>query len=212
VWGIVVGLGVAMALEPLPVLAVVLLLAVSDGLRKAWAFVLGEFLVVFAIAAASVALQIGTSRGSASAAASWVTIAAGVFLMAAGARWALQRRRGVEAARPGWMRRLDRMQPWPAFLLGAFIPPYMIAVAAGAHIVGSHPGSAQAIAGVVVFTGIGLSTVYTPILLAQFAPERSGPARERTRGWLEANWRIVVIALLLAVGGLLVAKGVLALA
>ena len=65
-WGVVIGLGVAMALQPLPPLATVVLLSVERGIRKAWAFFLGEFLVMFVIGAVTVALQVGTSRHSAS--------------------------------------------------------------------------------------------------------------------------------------------------
>lgn len=211
-WGVVIGLGVAMALQPLPVLAVVLLLSAERGLPKAWAFLAGELLVVLLIAAATVAVHAGTSRESASRPASWVTVAAGLALLAAGAIWARRLQRGVEPPRPGWMAKLDRMEPWPAFLLGVFIPTYAIAVAAGAHIVGVHPGRAEAIAGVVVFVLIGTSTVCTPVLLAQFVPERSGPARARTRDWLERRWASVGSALLLFIGAALLAKGLVALA
>ncbi|HKD34188.1 MAG TPA: GAP family protein [Gaiellaceae bacterium] len=211
-WGIVIGLGVAMALQPLPVLAVVLLLSAESGLSKARAFLFGELLVVFVIAAATVAVHSGTSRESASRPASWVTLAAGLALLAAGAIWTRRLRRGVEPPQPSWMARLDRMEPWPAFLLGTFIPTYAIAVAAGAHIVGVHPGKAEAIAAVVVFVFIGTSTVYTPVLLAQFVPERSGPMRARLRAWLERRWASVGCALLLLVGAALLAKGLVALA
>jgi Sap-like sulfolipid-1-addressing protein len=211
-WGVVIGLGVAMALQPLPVLAVVLLLSAERGLRKAWAFLFGELLVVFLIAAATVAVHSQTTRESASGPASWVTLAAGLALIAAGAIWALRLRRGVEPPRPGWMAKLDRMEPWPAFLLGVFIPTYAIAVAAGAHIVGVHPGKAEAVAAVVVFVLIGTSTVYMPVLLAQFVPERSDPARARLRAWLERRWASVGCALLLLVGAALLAKGLVALA
>jgi hypothetical protein len=44
------------------------------------------------------------------------------------------------------MAKLDRMALWAAFLLGVFIPTYAIAIAAGAHIVGVHPGKAEAVA------------------------------------------------------------------
>jgi hypothetical protein len=47
--GIVIGLGLAMAFQPLPVLAVVLLLSAERGLRNAWAFLIGELLIVFLI-------------------------------------------------------------------------------------------------------------------------------------------------------------------
>ena len=201
-----------MALQPLPVLAVVLLLSTEGGLAKGWAFLLGEFLVMLAIAAATIAVHGQTTRHSASRAASWVTLVAGTVLFALGAILARRLRHGVDPKRPAWMDKLDRMQPWPAFLLGMFLPTYLIAVAAGAHIVGTHPGTAAAVAGVLVFLAVGMSTVYTPVLLAQLVPDRSGPARARLRGWLERSWQAVGAALLLVVGALLVAKGLIALA
>jgi cytochrome c biogenesis protein CcdA len=211
VWGILIGLGVAMALQPLPVLAVVFLLSVENGIRKAWAFALGEFLVMFAIGAATVALHLGTTRHSASRPASFVTLGAGVVLVGAGAWLTARVRRGTELAEPRWLAKLDRMEPWPAFLLGLFLPTYVIAIAAGAHIVGTHPGTPEAVAGMLVFLLVGMCTVYAPILLAQLAPERSAPLRARLRDWLAGNWRSVGAALLLAVGALLVVKGVVAL-
>ena len=206
-WGVLIGLGVALALQPLPVLAVVVLLSVDDGLRKAWAFFLGEFLVMFAIGAVTVALQVGTARHDASKPAALVTLAAGAVLLGAGAWLAGRMRCGSGLAEPGWLRKLDRMRPWPAFLLGAFLPTYLIAVAAGAHIVGTDPGTAAAVGGMLVVLVVGTSTVYGPIVLAQVAPERSRPARARLRDWLVRNWRGVGAALLVAVGAYLLAKG-----
>src|SRR3954468_7314468 len=116
-WGVVIGFGIAMALQPLPVLAVVVLLSVEKGVRKAWAFVLGEFTVMLAIGVATVGLQLGTSREQASGPASFVTLALGIAVFGAGVWFAL-RRHGREATVPGWMAKLDRMQPWPAFVLG----------------------------------------------------------------------------------------------
>ena len=210
-WGVVAGLGVAMALQPLPVLAVVLLLSAENGLRKAWAFVLGELLVMFGIAAATIALHGQGSHHETSRAASWVTLAAGLVLLGVGARWALRLRRGAELERPQWMARLDRMEPWPAFLLGMFLPTYLIAVAVGAHIVGTYPSTAVAVAGVLVFVLVGMSTAYTPVVLAQFLSDRSGPARARLRDWLERYWSSVAVILLLVVGSFLLGKGLLAL-
>jgi threonine/homoserine/homoserine lactone efflux protein len=206
-----IGLGVAMALQPLPPLATVVLLSVQRGVRKAWAFLLGEFVVMFAIGAAAVALHLGTSRQSASRAASVVTLVAGVVLLGLGLWLIARSRRPGDVQEPSWLAKLDRMEPWPAFLLGLFLPTYVIAIAAGAHIVGTHPGTPEAVAGMLVFLVVGTSTVYTPIVLAQVSPERSRPARTRLRDWLVRNWRPVGAALLLVVGGFLVAKGAVAL-
>jgi cytochrome c biogenesis protein CcdA len=206
-----IGLGVAMALQPLPPLATVVLLSVQRGIRKAWAFFLGELIVMVGIGAVTVALQLGTSRHSASRPMAWITLVAGVVLFLLGAWVAVRSRRAVDAKEPSWMARLDHMEPWPAFLLGMFLPTYLIAVAAGAHIVGAHPGTTQAVAGMLLFLAVGTSTVYVPIVLARVAPARSGPARARLRDWLVGNWRVVGGVLLLVVGALLIGKAVLAL-
>jgi cytochrome c biogenesis protein CcdA len=205
------GLGVAMALQPLPPLATIVLLSVQRGIRKAWAFFLGELVVMVGIGAAAIALQLGTSRHSASRPMAWITLAAGVALVLLGAWVAVRSRRAVGAKEPSWLARLDHMEPWPAFLLGTFLPTYLIAVAAGAHIVGTHPGTAQAVAGMLLFIAVGTSTVSVPIVLAQVAPARSGPARARLRDWLVHNWRVVGGVLLLVVGAFLIGKAALAL-
>jgi threonine/homoserine/homoserine lactone efflux protein len=207
VWGVVIGLGVALALTPICPLAVIVLLSVERGLRKAWAFFFGEFIVLFAFCAAAVFLQFGTSQESASRAASFVTLAAGVVLLGIGA-WLMARlRRSADVKEPSWLAKADQMEPWPAFLLGLFLPTYLFAVAAGAHIVGTHPGTATAVAAMLVFLVVGTSTVYTPIVLAQVVPERSGPARARLREWLVKNWHEIGAVLLVVVGVLLIVKG-----
>ena len=206
-----IGLGVAMALQPLPVLAAVILLSVQRGIRKAWAFFLGEFIVMFGIGAAAVLVQFGTSEQSASKPASYVTLAAGVALLAAGVWFLVRAGRGSAMKEPSWLAKLDQMEPWPAFLLGLILPTYVIAIAAGAHIAGTQPGPRAAVAGMVVFLVVGMSTVYTPIGLAQLAPVRSGPARARLRDRLVRDWPRIGAALLLLVGLALVAKAALAL-
>ena len=210
-WGVIIGLGVAMALTPLCPLAVVVLLSLQGGRRKAWAFFLGEFLVLAAIGALTVFLHLGTSQESASKPASIVTLVAGVVLLVTGAWLVVRARRTGASPEPSFMARLDKMEPWPAFLLGVLLPTYMIAIAAGAHIVGTHPGTAAAIAGIAVFMIVGTSTSYVPIVLAEVAPERSAPARARLREALVRNWQLVGSSLLIVVGVLLIAKGVIAL-
>ena len=200
-WGVVIGLGVAMALTPLCPLAAIILLSLQRGVRKAWAFFLGKFVVVFGIGALTVA----------SRPASWVTLVAGAGLLLVGAWLAVRARRATEVEEPPWLARLDRMEPWPAFLLGMFLPTYLFAIAAGAHIVGTHPGAAEAAAAMLVFVAVGTSTTYGPIVLAQVAPERSESVRARLRDWLGQNWRGVGGVLLVVVGALLIGKAAIAL-
>lgn len=205
-WGVVIGLGVALALTPLCPLAVIVLLSLQNGVRKAWAFFLGEFLVLLVITAVTVAIHAGTSRESASRPASWVTLVAGIVLFLIGAWLTVRARRADAVDEPSWMTKLDDMDPWPIFLLGMFLPTYLIAVAAGAHIVGTHPSKAVAVAAMLVFVLVGTSTVYAPIVAAEVAPAWSGPVRARLRDWLVQNWRLVGGVLLLVVAAFLIAK------
>ena len=142
---------------------------------------------------------------------SFVTLVSGVVLLLVGAWFTVRSRSAAGVREPSWMARLDHMEPWPAFLLGMFLPTYLIAVAAGAHIVGTHPGTTEAVAGMLVFLAIGTSTVYIPIVLARVGPERSEPVRARLRNWLVRNWRVVGGVLLVVVGVVLVGKAVVAL-
>ena len=114
------------------------------------------------------------------------------------------------------MSRLDLCRPVPTQSAemqppSQTVPTYLIAVAVGAHIVGTHPGTAEAVAGVLVFLVVGMSTAYTPVLLAQFLPDRPGRPAQRLRDWLERYWYAVAAVLLLVVGGILLAKGRVAL-
>jgi hypothetical protein len=211
-WGEIVGLGIAMALQPLPPLAAIVLLSVERGIVKAFTFFLGVFTAMFGFGAVAVALKLGASHESLTTRAAVVRLVAGVVLLFFGMRFILRSRSGKATAEPGWLGRLDRMDPWPAFLLGTFLPTYMLAVAVGAHIVEAQVSTPEAVAALLVFVGIGSSTVYVPILLAKIAPAQSGPVRERVRDWLVRNWVGVGGALLLLVGGYLVAKSAVDLA
>src|SRR3954469_6479580 len=104
-WGVVLGLGIAMAVQPLPVLAVVVLLSVQRGVRKASAFLLGEFVVMFGIGAVTIALQVGTSGASASRPAAFVTLVAGVVLLALGAWFIVRSGRAEGFKEPAWIAR-----------------------------------------------------------------------------------------------------------
>jgi threonine/homoserine/homoserine lactone efflux protein len=212
VWGPMIGLGVAMALQPLPPLATIILLSVERGVVKAFAFFLGVFSAMFAIGAVAVAVKFGSAESGPSTATSVVTLVAGLALLFFGVRFLLRMRRGEAVAEPGWLGRLDRMEPWPAFLLGTFVPTYMIAVAAAAHIVEADISNSEAVVALLAFLAIGCSTVYVPLLLAWLAPERSKALRARVRDWLVRNWVGVASAVLLLVGGYLVAKAAVDLA
>ena len=197
------------ALEPVPVLAGVLLLATERGRPKAIGFGLGWAFALAVIGLAAVAVDGVVSTSSTSSTASAVVdIGLGIALFVYGAVIRARANRGVAGSTPGWMRRLDTMKPIAAFALGMFLPPYLIAVAVGNEIVQSGLGSTQEVVAVLLYVVIGSLGVLVPILVTVVRPATADATLGSWRAWLEVNWQIVLAWLLLAIGVYLVVKGV----
>ena len=131
-------LTLVIALEPLPVLGGVLLLTAERGRPKAIGFLLGWAfaLAVIGVVIVLVGGEVSTSSGSTSSKVSaGLDIVLGLVLAAFALRTRAKAAQGTERATPGWMKRLDTMSPVAAFALGAFLPPYLLAVAVGNEIV-----------------------------------------------------------------------------
>lgn len=203
-------LSIAVAIEPLPVLAGVLFLTAERGRPKAIAFLVGWLLALGACATATivVASQVSTPKGSTS---STVSAVLDLVLGLALAVWAFrQRPRGDAAtgsATPGWMARLDTMRPVVAFGLGVFLPPYVIAVAIGNDIVQQGAPTGRMVASVLIYATIASLGVLVPILITVVQPERSGAVLARWRAWLEVHWPVVLCWLLAVIAVYLIAKG-----
>lgn len=204
-------LSIAVAIEPLPVLAGVLFLTAERGRPKAVAFLLGWLLAlgVCALATVLVASKVSTPEGSTS---STVSAVLDLLLGVALAVWAYRQRprRGDAAApasTPGWMAKLDSMRPAVAFGLGLFLPPYVVAVAIGNAVVQQGAPTGRMVASVVLYATIASLGVLVPILITVVQPERSGAVLTRWRAWLEVYWPAVLFWLLVVLAVYLGGKG-----
>jgi hypothetical protein len=204
-------LAVAMAVSPMALLASVLLLTTERGTAKAGAYAAGWVLAVAACGALTIWADshLDVKPGSSTSTASAVLdVVLGVVLLGLAVR---RRVHGAgSAAEPGWMSRLDRMSPFVAVGFGLFMPPYVIAVAGANNIVradGSSSGDHVVLA-VVVFTIVASLGVIVPWAFA-ITSSRSDEVIARWRSWLMANWRQMLVWLLLVIGAYLVAKGVI---
>jgi hypothetical protein len=125
-------IGLAIALEPFPLTAFILLLGSRQGTRKGLAFVLGWLASLVVVVAAVVLTTQGKPPAPSTApstAALAVKLALGVALVLyAWLRW---RRIGAPRKPPTWMARLDGVSLWAAAGLASFLQPWAL-VAAGA--------------------------------------------------------------------------------
>jgi Sap, sulfolipid-1-addressing protein len=132
-------IGVAIALDPLPLSAFLILLPSKRGVRKGAAFIFG-WLVSLAIVVAVTVLATGNNppkqNTAPSLAALAVKIAIGVGLIAIAVR---QRRRMGQPKKPKkppkWQASVDNMSPWFAIGLAPLVQPWGLIAAGVATIV-----------------------------------------------------------------------------
>jgi hypothetical protein len=212
-------LALALAVQPWSVLAAVLLVTSEGGVAKAMAYVAGWVLALTAVAIATVALYPAKPKvTSTSPWVSWLQIAAGLAL----GLWLLVRsRRPVEgtaeqqdenAQQPQWMLRLDSMSPAPALVLGAFLPNYVIVVAAVGNVLQAGlPNQARATVVMILFIVVASAGVAAPLLLLVIRREEAPEIYRAWRLWLIAHGQALVRVVLAVVAVVLVTKGVVGL-
>ena len=132
-------IGLVVTLEPIPLSAMILLLAAERGLLKGLGFVLGWLGTLVIIVAVVVVVTGGKPlipKSNPSTAALVVKLMAGAILVAIAARRRARIARASssdapkEKKQPKWMTRLDQVNPLVAAGLGFFLQPWVL-VAAG---------------------------------------------------------------------------------
>jgi len=211
----VLPLAVAIALSPLPVIAIVLMLLSEEGRVNAAALLAGWALTIFAIAGLVVVAGIDASAH----APRWVAaaeIAGGAALVGVAAvAWARRAHGGAEwGAR--WLGLVDRIRPPAAFglavALGAFsVKDAALALDAGSHIEHAALSASQQVVVLVVFALVASVAVALPLAVDLVAGERAAPLLRRWHRWLERHSRTAAGALLGVLGIVLIANGAAAL-
>ena len=205
-------LALALALQPWSVLAAVLLVTSEGGVAKAVAFAAGWVLALSVVAIAVAALYPATPEvASSSPWLSWVQLASGAAL----GGWLLVRSRGPDVpksdAQPQWMTRLDSMSLWPAFVLGAFLPNYVVVVAAVGNVLQAGLSQVWTVVVLILFIAMASAGVAIPLLVLVFRREDAPLIYQRWREWLTANGQALMRGVLAAVAVVLTAKGVVGL-
>ncbi|HUK98925.1 MAG TPA: GAP family protein [Gaiellaceae bacterium] len=215
--GTTLPLAVAIAVFPVPVIAVVLVLGSDRGKAKGLAFVLAWSLGLAAVGVVALVLAgaIGASDdGEPATWASVLLLALGVLLLALAVRqWRGRPRTAEEALVPGWMRAVNDFSIPRAgsagFALSAVNPKNALLVAAAATEIdelGLPAGKEAAV--LAVFVLVASIGVLTPLLLAVFLGERSGPLLDELRGWMVRHNAAIMSVLFVLIGTKLIGDAV----
>ena len=204
-------IGLAITLEPLTLVAFILILSAEKGLWKGLAFILGWLGCLVAIVAAVVLLTGGQPPKPATApsiAALIVKAALGALLIWVGFR---QRRRiGQPRKTPAWMARLDHLSPWAAAGLGVFLQPWSLVAAGAATVVQAQLSSAGDWLALVVFCLLATSSFLVLELYTALSPEAAGVRTEQVRRWIDMHQDQAIVIGALLVGSWLLGNSLFA--
>ncbi len=202
-------IGLAIALEPFPLTAFILVLSTEKGTWKGLAFVLG-WLACLVVVIAAILLTTGDKppepQTAPSTAGLAVKLALGTVLILLAVRQ--QRRMGRPRKPPSWMARLDRISLWAAAGLAAFLQPWTLVAAGAATVVQAKLSNAGDWATLVLFCLLATSSFLYLELYAAFAPAAATARLERMRAWLDTHQDQVIILVLLLLGFWLTGKSI----
>ena len=208
--GDILGLAAGVAVSPLPIVAIILVLATPQGRLNGSLFTLGWLAGLSVLG--GVMLAFGGAGGSSAhhQPATWVgalKLVLGILLVLFGIRQWRHRPTGASPAElPKWMAAIDHFSPIKVFGLGvalsaANLKNAPLTLAAAASISSSGVATGQQIASLAIFVIIGSLGILAPLAVFLFLGDR---ARSVLGGWKDwaARHNVAVMAALFFVLGL----------
>ena len=191
--GQVLGYGVGVALSPLPIIAMVLMLATPKGRSNGPAFLLG-WVVGIAIVGGIVLAVAGdsatSSSGAPSTGSSWVKIVGGALLvMLARRQWKSRPQGDAEPEMPKWMQALDT-------------------AGAAAAIAQANVSTSSEVVALIVFIVIGSLGVGAPLAIYFGMGERSAGLLDQLKTWMTLHNAAIMVVLCLIIGAKLIGDGI----
>jgi hypothetical protein len=194
-------IGLAITLEPVTLVAFILILGAQQGVRKGLAFILGWMACLVAVIAVVVLVTGGkppAPHTAPSTAALVVKALLGAVLIWVGLRQ--RRRMGTPRKQPGWMARLDHLSLWAAAGLGVFLQPWTLVAAGAATVVQAKLSTAGDWLTLVLFCLLATSSFLAMELYTTFAPKAAEARLGQIQDWINTHTDQAIVVGALAVG------------
>lgn len=208
-------IGVAVAISPLAIVAVILMATSGKGRTNGTAFLLGCY--AFAIVFIGLLVVLGRSSGTDEPGSDphytvdAVEIVLGLALFALAV---MQWRKRSSTHAPKWMESIDQLTLMKAFLVGVLISGPLspkdlpLLVAAGGRISQASLTAAEVVGVILVFGLLGVTAVAIPWALSVVAPGQVEKKLAGPRDWLVANHAVIMTVLFVVLGAKLLGSGV----
>jgi hypothetical protein len=199
----------AIAVNPVPIIACVTLLSTPHGKRNALYFIATVVILMLAIGSAVIFVVGQSSSSSTSTGGAAVTTAFGlIFLAVAVQQW---RTKPAEGKDPGWMKALDKAGLVAGVVLGVSLTNYALLTSGMQKIVTSGLSSSVQTSALVFFTLIATSTIILPLIVYLVRPVWAKRVLGRFRDWLMKHNRVILIIVFGLMGLLFTVQGVIGL-
>jgi len=205
---------VAVALSPIPIVAVVVVLGAPRARTAGPAFALGWIAGLLAVSVV-VVLLVGSASDpdSDDPGVNWLKLGIGiVFLLMAAKQWTKRPRPGREPEVPGWMATIDSATPPRAALLGMALSganPKNLALTltAAASIAEAGLDTTDTAIAVAVFTALGSITVAGSVLFYLVDADRAARPLAAVKQFMSDNNAVIMMVVLLLLGAKLLGDG-----
>ena len=190
-------IGLAIALDPLPLTAFLIVLPSKRGVRKGAAFVFG-WLASLAIVVTVTVVATGNNPPKPNTAPSLadlaVKIAIGVILVAIAVRQRRRMRRPKKPKKPPkWQAHVDNMSPWFAMGLAPALQPWVLISAGAATVVEAKLSSTESYLVLFLFCVLASASYLAMEIYAGLRPGQSQAFLTRLRTWIDTRTDQVII-------------------
>jgi threonine/homoserine/homoserine lactone efflux protein len=215
--GQVLAFGVGVALSPIPIIAVVLMLATPKGRANGPAFLAGWILGLAVVGTIVLLVSSGaeaSENGGPAEGLSIVKLALGVLLLVVAARQWRGRPRGKDDPElPKWMRTIDTFTPVRAggiaVALSAVNPKnLLLTVGAGAAIAQTGASTGDQAVALAVFVLLGTLGPGIPVGIYFLMRDRASTILESLRGWMARENATIMAVLCLIIGAKLIGDAI----
>ncbi len=213
--GEVLPVAVAVAVSPVPVIAVILMLFTPEARTNSVAFLLGWLLGLIVVGSiVLIAGDVASDDSGESTVSGVVKLVFGLlFLVLAVRSWRSRPKAGEDPEMPGWMAAIDGFGAGKsagiAALLSGLNPKNLaLTAAAAATIAAAGLTTGEQIGAFAVFVAIGSVTVAAPVLVYLIMGDRVEGGLNNLKEWLLANNNTVMAVLLVVLGAKLLGDAI----
>ena len=204
-------IGLAVALDPLPLTAFLIVLPSQRGVRTGAAFVFG-WLVSLAVVVTVTVVATGNNPPKPETAPSLATLAVKIALGGALVVIAIRHRREMRTQPrkpkkpPKWQEHVDNMSPWFAMILAPALQPWVLIGAGAATVVEAKLSSWGSYLVLFLYCILASSTYLAMEIYAVFRPAQSQAFLASFRAWIDHHTDQAIVLGSLVLGLWLIAN------